>query len=179
MGAGEEGGIRQRRRVLGAKWAPYLGQMGVAPEQMTQAVDLLMHHRGRACGTAPPNRSDRSWPKIIHDYQIEIPGGQITAEALGIQGQEAEIATSAIQTERALRSASPQQRVDIFNQLLQQYPVQIPQQAMRQRQAPPDPRMAQAQQQQAFQQRHQKAQADIQLVHMHANPLRADSSSPG
>ena len=142
------------------KWAPYFGQMGVAPEQMTQAVDLLMStEQGLRTGT--PDQKRQILAGLIHDYKIEIPGGQITAEALGIQGQEAEIATSAIQTERALRSASPQQRVDIFNQLLQQYPVQIPQQARPQRQAPPDPRMAQAQQQQAFQQRHQQAQADI------------------
>ena len=46
----------------------------------------------------------------------------------------------------------------------------MPQQARPQRQAPPDPRMAQAQQHHAFQQRHQKAQADIQQFTA-ANPL--------
>ena len=143
--------------------------MGVAPEQMTQAVDLLMHtEQGLRTGT--PEQQRQILAGLIHDYKIEIPGGQITAEALGIQGQEAEIATSAIQTERALRSGSDQQRAEIFRQLLQQYPVNPPQQARPQRQAPPDPRMAQARQQQAFQQRHQKAQADLRQFTA-ANPL--------
>ena len=146
--------------AFGAKWTPYLGQIGIPAEHMTQAVDTLMHTEA-SLRTGSPEQKQQILAKIVQDYQIPVPGGQITAEALGIQGQEAEIATSAIQTERALRSASPQQRVEIFNQLLQQYPVQIPQQARPQRQAPPDPRMAQAHRQQAFQQRHQKAQADI------------------
>ena len=81
------------------KWAPYFGQMGVPLEQMTQAVDLLMHtEQGLRNGT--PEQKRQILAGLIHDYKIAIPGGQITAEALGIQGQEAEIATSAIQTER-------------------------------------------------------------------------------
>ena len=154
--------------AFGAKWTPYLGQIGIPAEQMTQAVDTLMHTEA-SLRTGSPEQKQQILAQIIHDYQIPVPGGQITAEALGIQGQEAEIATSAIQTERALRSASPQQRVEIFNQLLQQYPVQIPQQAMRQRQARQDPRMVQAHQQQVFQQRHQQAQADIN-TYVTANP---------
>ena len=129
-------------------------QIGVAPEQMTHAVDMLMHtEQGLRTGT--PEQKQQILAKLIHDYQIEIPGGQITAEALGIQGQEAEIATSAIQTERALRSASPQQRVRISSTSSSSSTRSRParQQAMRQRQAPADPRMAQAQQQQAYQQR--------------------------
>ena len=38
--------------AFGAKWTPYLGQIGIPAEQMTQAVDKLMHsEQGLRTGT--------------------------------------------------------------------------------------------------------------------------------